>query len=135
MFPQKIGNNKQFHYPISQLEEHPFDMIRGFIQTNFNCRMHRHEYFELNIITNGFGMHYIEDDRFLVRKGQVFVIPPMVKHGYVCGEGLDVFHLHIHPDYFKQNYNLLKNLSGFNSHTLNIFSLYIFSNSLSDNSI
>lgn len=115
MFPQKIGNNRQFHYPLSQLEEHPFDMIRGFIQTNFNCKMHRHEFFELNIITGGYGMHYIEDDRFLVKRGQVFVIPPMVKHGYVCGEGLDVFHLHIHPKYFKQNSNLLNQLAGFDS--------------------
>ena len=114
-FPQKIGISKQFHYPLSQLEEHPFEMIRGFIQQNFTCFMHRHEYYELNIITNGYGMHYIEDERFLVKRGQVFVIPPMIRHGYLCGEGLDVFHLHIHPDYFKQNYNLLKNLSGFDS--------------------
>ena len=113
MFPTKIGNNKQFHYPLSQLEEHPFDMIRGFVQRNFNCLIHRHEYFEINIITGGYGMHYIEDERFLVRQGQVFVIPPMVRHGYICGEGLDVFHLHIHPEYFKQNYNLLNRLPGF----------------------
>ena len=79
MFPQKIGNNRQFHYPLSQLEEHPFDMIRGFIQTNFNCKMHRHEFFELNIITGGHGMHYIEDDRFMVKRGHVFVIPPRIR--------------------------------------------------------
>lgn len=115
MFPNKIGNNRQFHYPLSQLEEHPFDMIRGFIQYNFNVKMHRHEFFELNIITNGYGMHYIEDDRFLVKRGHVFVIPPMVRHGYVCGEGLDVFHLHIHPEYFRQNINLLNRLPGFES--------------------
>ena len=101
-FPKKIGINKNFHYPLSQLEEHPFDMIRGFIQHNFTCFMHRHEFYEINIITSGYGMHYIEDERFLVKRGQVFVIPPMVRHGYICGEGLDVFHLHIHPDYFKQ---------------------------------
>ena len=29
MFPTKIGNNKQFHYPLSQLEEHPFDIVAG----------------------------------------------------------------------------------------------------------
>ena len=115
VFPKKIGINKQFHYPLSQLEEHPFDMIRGFIQRNFNCLTHRHEFYEVNIITGGYGMHYIEDERFLVKRGQVFVIPPMVKHGYLCGEGLDVFHLHIHPDYFKQNHNLLKKLTGFDS--------------------
>ena len=114
-FPKKIGINRQFHYPLSQLEEHPFDMIRGFIQQNFTCFMHRHEFYEINIITSGYGMHYIEDERFLVKRGQVFVIPPMVRHGYLCGEGLNVFHLHIHPDYFKQNFNLLKQLAGFDS--------------------
>ncbi|MBQ4070986.1 MAG: AraC family transcriptional regulator [Clostridia bacterium] len=90
-------------------------MIRAFIQHDFNCLMHRHEFYELNIITDGYGMHYIEDERFRVKRGQVYVIPPMVKHGYLCGKGLDVFHLHIHPDYFKQNYNLLKKLAGFDS--------------------
>jgi AraC-like DNA-binding protein/quercetin dioxygenase-like cupin family protein len=113
IFPKRIGINRQFHYPLSQLEEHPFDMIRGFIQKNFTCLTHRHEFYEINIITGGYGMHYIEEERFRVKKGQVFVIPPMVKHGYICGDGLDVFHLHIHPDYFKQNYNLLQKMEGF----------------------
>lgn len=113
IFPKRIGINRQFHYPLSQLEEHPFDMIRGFIQKNFTCLTHRHEFYEINIITGGYGMHYIEEERFRVKKGQIFVIPPMVKHGYICGDGLDVFHLHIHPDYFKQNYNLLQKMEGF----------------------
>ncbi len=44
--------------------------------------MHDHDFYEINIIVEGEGMHYIENNRCPAKAGSVFILPPFVKHGY-----------------------------------------------------
>jgi AraC family L-rhamnose operon transcriptional activator RhaR len=59
--------------------------------------LHEHDFFEINVVRRGTGWHFIKGARFAVGKGDVFVIPPGVRHGYRNGGGLDVDHLILRP--------------------------------------
>ena len=72
------------------------DYIRAFIHQEYEIANHSHDFYELNIVLRGRGIHYIEEQAYLLRRGHVFVIPPHVKHSYENIGGLDVFHILIH---------------------------------------
>ena len=81
---------------------------------NFHCDMHMQEFFELNIITHGHGKHYIGDNVVDAETGDVFVIPPMVKHGYSRDDGaLDVFHILIGNKFIAKNIAELQKIPSF----------------------
>ena len=55
--------------------------------------MHEQDFYEINIIVKGTGMHYINDNKVLAKVGDVFILPPRVPRGYYDNEGFDVYHL------------------------------------------
>jgi AraC-like DNA-binding protein len=65
--------------------------------------MHVQEFPEINIVINGCGKHYIEDNCLNVSTGDIFFIPPNVRHGYIGNEGFDVFHVLIHQRFIDKN--------------------------------
>ncbi len=44
--------------------------------------MHNHDFYEINVILEGEGRHYIENNDCPATAGSVFVLPPYIKHGY-----------------------------------------------------
>ena len=50
-----------------------------FHQNDFPVSMHSHEFYEINIITEGRGTHYIEDNGFSIKSGDFFIIPPNIR--------------------------------------------------------
>jgi AraC-like DNA-binding protein len=48
-----------------------------------------------------------------VRRGDAFVVPSLVKHGYIDAGGLDVCHILLHPDYITENLNRFRWLDGY----------------------
>ena len=61
--------------------------------TEYEIGMHLHEFYEINIVLGGKGIHYIENNMYKIKKGDVFVIPPGIYHGYKNSGGLEVYHL------------------------------------------
>lgn len=55
--------------------------------------LHMHDFFEINIIANGAGKHLIGQREIYTRKGDIFIIPPYVDHGYACSGQLSVYHI------------------------------------------
>jgi len=69
-------------------------LVRAYVNRNYQSGSHSHEFYEINIVTKGSGQHYINDRRFPTDRGDVFVIPPNIKHGYLSEDDpLDVFHI------------------------------------------
>ena len=102
-----------------RIEEEVFPMrenalSRGFATKNYNISMHDHSFYEINVILEGYGTHFIEGERFDARVGDVFVIPPGTAHGYERRDkDFNVYHL-ILKDAFLERYSVeLKNLSGY----------------------
>ncbi len=108
-----------YYYSIRDLEGKAYEEIRAFIQEDFTRHYHIQEFYELIIITKGRGVHYLGDFSYNVKKGAVFVVPPMVKHAFLSEDRMDVFHLLLHPNFFDSfsqiltrlpNYDLLFNV-------------------------
>lgn len=75
--------------------------------------MHDHDFYEINIIVDGEGMHYIGNNRFFARKGSVFVIPPYVKHGYFSHSDLSIFNIDLSNVFMKKYKTELFSLAGY----------------------
>lgn len=79
------------------------DMVRAFTYRDYAIPTHVHDFYEINIVLAGEGVHQIESNSFAAGSGNVFVIPPGIVHGYSRTRRLDVFHLLIRPE-FLENY-------------------------------
>ena len=86
-----IENGKNHWYYTDAFEPSNRGLIQSFIHFNYNIGMHTHDFWELNIVLNGTGGHYIGKNRFEIKAGDVFIIPPNIQHGYFNLSGLNVY--------------------------------------------
>ena len=105
-------------YVYCYKDKKTFDSVLGNVRMltrkNFRCDMHMQEFFEINIITRGRGKHHIGDNIIDTEAGDVFVVPPMVKHGYSRKDGeLDVFHILIGNKFIEKNIAELQTIPSF----------------------
>ena len=98
-----LQNNKVYYYKSSYMFRTKLEHIRMFVMDNYEIGMHMQEFFEINIVTRGKGEHFIENRRIEANVGDVFIVPPMVRHGYLGGEGFDVFHILVSDEFIKKN--------------------------------
>lgn len=103
------------HYTVSEVFKSPLLAVRGFVEKNYSKGMHSQEFYEVNIVLRGSAVHRIGERDLTVGKGDVFIIPPNVDHGYAGGNGFDVYHLLISPKYLERNSAELKLLPAFSS--------------------
>ncbi len=114
MYPEKIERSKKSY--ICYVEEvfaNPLKQASGFIMRNYSKELHKQEFVEINIITSGSGMHYIGNKRIPAETGDVFIVPPNIEHGYVGGDGFDVYHIIFSNKFFEKNMADLQVLPSF----------------------
>ena len=87
--------------------------ITYFHENDFPLYMHSHSFYEINIVTGGEGVHYLGENSFPVKTGDVFVIPPDYKHGYEEVKKLTVFHIALSSEFMEKYDSLLKETYGF----------------------
>ena len=89
-------------------------LARGFATSNYNIALHDHSFYEINIVIEGFGTHNLMNERISARRGDVFVIPPGISHGYESsGESFNVFHIILKDGFFSRYGDDLRSLPGF----------------------
>lgn len=86
---------------------------RAFTYTDYSIEMHNHDFYEVNIVLSGTGTHCIENGRFKIKRGDVFVIPPMIAHAYVDTENLEVYHILLQKSFITQNKAEAERVKGF----------------------
>lgn len=75
---------------------------------------HFHYFHELNAVVAGTGTHYVGDKQYRIKPGDIFIIPPFVKHNYVFDDrNFNVFHIIFKNEFFTRYDSLLKNISGY----------------------
>lgn len=79
----------------------PSQVVRAFTYTEYSFDTHSHDFYEMNIVLNGSGIHQIENTKLNVKRGDVFVIPPMVTHAYYDTKHLEVYHILLKKDFIK----------------------------------
>ncbi len=115
MFPEKLPDTDHYRYTSDEMFGDKLLLVSGFTERNYSYDMHYQEFFEINIILAGKGMHYVGDGRLGVSKGDVFIIPPHLRHGYVGCDGFDVYHLLLSPVFFEKYSSDLRLLPSFSA--------------------
>ena len=87
-------------------KDHP---IRAFVYNDYSIEPHNHDFYEMNIILSGKGVHEIENAVFNIEAGDVFVIPPLTVHAYYDTENLSVQHIIIEKDFIDKIDYLINN--------------------------
>lgn len=103
---------KQRFYIHADLYKH-IHSIAYFHENDFPLHMHSHSFYELNIVTGGEGIHYLGENSFPVKTGDLFVIPPDYKHGYEEVKKLTVFHIALSEEFMEKYSSFLKETYGF----------------------
>ena len=91
----------------------PYSLIRCFHHRNYSIGFHSHDFYEINLITNGQGAHYTENDFRETEIGDVVIIPPGKNHAYHSKDNLCVFHFIIHKNFFRRYYSELNMLPAY----------------------
>ena len=110
---KKLPNKEHFYYYHWEFFQNDLDITRVFVEKNYSTDMHQQEFYEINIITKGEGIHFIEDNNIPAKVGDVFIIPPNVTHGYIGGEGFDVYHILISDNFIRKFITDLQQLPNF----------------------
>lgn len=87
--------------------------VRAFTYTEYSIEPHTHDFYEMNIVMAGHGLHQIESSVFEARIGDVFVIPPMISHAYYNTEHLEVYHILIKKDFVRSHQDEAVTVPGF----------------------
>jgi AraC family L-rhamnose operon regulatory protein RhaS len=91
-----------------------FSYIHGYREDDFPLLLHQHDFYEINLVIDGRGTHYFNKQKLSTCTGDLFIIPPHIKHGYTNEHNLKIFHSLLSPDFFKV-YPMLKSLNGYKS--------------------
>lgn len=87
----------------------------GYTMADYAVSRHSQEFYEINIITRGTGIHHFGEKEYPVCEGDVFIIPPEILHGYEGGVGFDVYHIILSPVYMQKNSSSLKRLTAYST--------------------
>ena len=87
--------------------------IKAYYHKMDTLPYHTHDFYEINIITDGSGIHRIGERELPSETGDVFVIPPTVGHGYRASGSLTVFHLLLSNRFMDSFGGLFDRLSGY----------------------
>lgn len=93
MHSEKLPNHDHYYHTHSEFFHHSLDLVHAFLMKDYQIGMHEQEFYEINIITKGTGIHYINGSPVHANVGDVFIILPNTGHGYVGGKNFDVFHV------------------------------------------
>lgn len=106
-------DNIKFKATYSTAAKEKGTLIWTVTYYDYSIETHIHDFYELNIVLSGTGIHRIEECAVPVKTGDVFVIPPYVAHSYNNCNNLDVFHLLIHPEFIRNNIGEARTVEGF----------------------
>jgi len=114
MYPKTLKQDYKKTYWSDDSAFNKESNISTYMHYNYDHGMHSHSFYEVNIIYKGEGMHYIAESSIYAKKGDVFVIPPNLSHGYYSKSNLDIYHLLIKNDFIKKYNEELSKFKGYN---------------------
>ena len=98
-----LPKHRIYYYTQKRVFGDELDNVHAFVMPGYNIGMHVQEFHEINIVIKGSGVHYIEENCLKASVGDIFIIPPDVRHGYVGNDDFDVFHVLIHRRFIERH--------------------------------
>lgn len=77
--------------------------------------LHKHDFYELVIVFDGEGTHYIVNEKYHISQGDIFLIKPGIKHGYGNTKNLKIINLLYLPEQLKLSLYDLSNSPGYHA--------------------
>jgi AraC-like DNA-binding protein/quercetin dioxygenase-like cupin family protein len=102
MYPKSLETADKAYFLESTYFKQKFNFVHAYMHADCRYKMHSHQFYEINIIAKGQGRHYIENTSMPTKAGDVFVIPPEVKHGFFSDHPLDIYIILIKSDFMKR---------------------------------
>lgn len=94
---------------------------------NEDMRMHMHKDFcELVIVLSGTATHAVDNEEYVISRGDVFVINDKISHGYRNTENFRICNIMFKPEIFNEDRTYIGSLSGF--HALFVIEPYLTEN-------
>lgn len=116
-FPERIRehNGKNFwKYEDCFKVKNEFGLVKCYTHTVKQILgMHSHSFYEINVVINGEGRHYIENKSCIAKSGMVFILPPNIRHGYCCDGIMQVYHILISCAFIDRFSDELSSLDGY----------------------
>ena len=114
MYPKVLEEASRAYFFDEEYFKGDLHFVHTYLHTDCRYGMHSHQFHEINIIAAGQGRHYIENTSMHTKAGDVFVIPPWIKHGFFSEEPLDIYLILIKSDFLERYAKELYALEGFN---------------------
>lgn len=103
----------KFHCDLENNFKGKKQNVRAFLYSDYKIEPHNHDFYEMNIVFGGSGVHRIEKECFEAKTGDVFVIPPGTVHAYYDTENLDVYHILFRNEFILANKDDALKIPGF----------------------
>lgn len=103
----------KFHCSESSNFKKENQCVRAFTYKDYYIDLHSHDFYEMNIVLSGTGIHRIKGSSFAVERGDVFVIPPMTSHAYDTTDRLEVYHVLLKKNFIRGNESESKAVPGY----------------------
>lgn len=119
-FETKIDQNKKKTKPFYLMHEElsngkPLRAYTHKLTEYGEIENHSHDFYEINVVLKGEGLHTLGDFTYPVSGGEIYVIPPLVNHGYsFLDDTAEVFHLLLSDDFIDNYEDILSRAKGFN---------------------
>ncbi len=92
----------------------PFYDIRAYRHNVYPLLgMHDHTFYEVNLILQGEGIHYIGERSCPMQAGNVIVLPPQIPHGYATEGEMVVYHILLSAAFMQRYADQLEALEGY----------------------
>ncbi len=114
MYPKKLPTHLKGVFRLEEPQDNAPLRKAYYHKDDYPINMHSHTFYEINIVTEGTGAHYIEDISLPIGSGDVFAIPPKSRHGYWSENNLSIFHLILPPFVFERYEYDLRKFPGYN---------------------
>ena len=96
-YPSSLSRHTKYRWSYKDAIPKKDTSIKAYLQRiDKMLPLHIHDFYELNIIISGDGRHYIGNRNVPTQKGDVFIIPPDISHGYFTDGSLDMYCSVIH---------------------------------------
>lgn len=99
----KLNRDDVYYYKMTDIDAGKNKDVKLIRFQNYHIGYHEHDFYELNFVTSGTGIHFFGNKPFAVAKGDVFVVPLKTSHGYLNQDGLCVTHLIISESFFERH--------------------------------
>lgn len=100
-------------YDKNAFQTYSNDLVNVLLHRNYSSNMHKHEFYEINIVSSGRGIHILDGVSYACQRGDVFIVPPFVPHQSISHNALNVYNVMISTLWLKNFTDEIDNLSGF----------------------